>query len=357
MRIGVIEAVVGGWLGADPPLSLLREGSAMLRAVLQDVLQVPDVWVDTPCGTNWLTAPELAQQFSTASRLQIERLIGQGDDWLEQQAPTWDAAFIIAPESDGLLQRLVSMVREANVPLVLNADESAIEICTSKSSTARWLAGRGISAIETHAVDWDWDAATVVTLLGEHGVVLKPDDGAGSWLVQRVRTLAEWQQAQAEFASAGLLERSVWQRYVAGRALSVASVRRPDGSTWPAPVAEQRLGGPSGFEYLGGSVPARIAPAIEARVREVAQQALEAVPGLTGFAGVDLILPDSADSEAGPIVVEINPRLTTSYAGWRGLLTESVWPWLLGLDHARPERTIGRSVEFAADGSATVRDL
>ena len=40
-----------------------------------------------------------------------------------------------------------------------------------------------------------------------------------------------------------------------------------------------------------------------------------ACPGLDGFIGIDVIL-----TEEGPVVVEINPRVTTAYAGLRQAL-------------------------------------
>jgi predicted ATP-grasp superfamily ATP-dependent carboligase len=45
---------------------------------------------------------------------------------------------------------------------------------------------------------------------------------------------------------------------------------------------------------------------------EMARAVAAAVPGLAGYAGMDMIL-----TEDGPRVLEINPRLTTSYGGLR----------------------------------------
>jgi predicted ATP-grasp superfamily ATP-dependent carboligase len=39
-----------------------------------------------------------------------------------------------------------------------------------------------------------------------------------------------------------------------------------------------------------------------------AKQITQAIPGLNGFVGIDFIL-----SEYGPVLIEINPRLTLSY--------------------------------------------
>ena len=45
---------------------------------------------------------------------------------------------------------------------------------------------------------------------------------------------------------------------------------------------------------------------------KAAEKAVEAVSGLKGYVGVDIILTDKE-----PIIIEINPRLTVSYIGLR----------------------------------------
>jgi predicted ATP-grasp superfamily ATP-dependent carboligase len=62
--------------------------------------------------------------------------------------------------------------------------------------------------------------------------------------------------------------------------------------------------------YNGGQVP------FDSRLKSEAFVAAETVAksfhGLRGYVGVDLVL-----TEKGPVVIEVNPRLTTSYVGLR----------------------------------------
>jgi predicted ATP-grasp superfamily ATP-dependent carboligase len=44
------------------------------------------------------------------------------------------------------------------------------------------------------------------------------------------------------------------------------------------------------------------------------------IPGLAGYVGIDLLLPDGGD----PLIVEINPRLTTSYVGYRRIYSTPI---------------------------------
>ncbi len=58
----------------------------------------------------------------------------------------------------------------------------------------------------------------------------------------------------------------------------------------------------------------------------LAQRVAEALPGLWGYVGVDFIL-----SDAGAMVLEVNPRLTTSYVGRRKSIGANPAAWVLGL--------------------------
>jgi predicted ATP-grasp superfamily ATP-dependent carboligase len=62
------------------------------------------------------------------------------------------------------------------------------------------------------------------------------------------------------------------------------------------------------FHYRGGTVGG--AEERRAAYMPIADAVAAAIPGLWGYVGVDLI-----DTAGGPVVLEINPRLTTSYAG------------------------------------------
>jgi predicted ATP-grasp superfamily ATP-dependent carboligase len=73
---------------------------------------------------------------------------------------------------------------------------------------------------------------------------------------------------------------------------------------------------PESFEYLGGSLP--LVDPLARRATRLARRAIELLPEPRGYIGVDLILGPDADG-LRDYVIEINPRLTTSYAGLRAL--------------------------------------
>jgi predicted ATP-grasp superfamily ATP-dependent carboligase len=75
------------------------------------------------------------------------------------------------------------------------------------------------------------------------------------------------------------------------------------------------------FHYLGGTLP--LPSPLGMRAIKLGRRAVEAMPGLRGYVGVDLVLGDAADG-SGDFAIEINPRLTTSYLGLRMLAQDNL---------------------------------
>jgi predicted ATP-grasp superfamily ATP-dependent carboligase len=181
-------------------------------------------------------------------------------------------------------------------------------------------------------------------------VVIKPRFGAGShatYLVDDVHELSEHPLRH----DGGPPERQmIVQPFVAGRAVSVAVIVR-DGSesveVWP--VAEQHLSNDGRFRYLGGRIPARHAPV--SAIVALVERAVHAVPGLRGYVGLDLILPEDAPDE--PVIVEVNPRLTTSYLGYRALASQNLAPLVL-LEGQKRERSCWQQAQIAFDAAGRI---
>jgi hypothetical protein len=90
---------------------------------------------------------------------------------------------------------------------------------------------------------------------------------------------------------------------------------------------------PVSFNYLGGEGP--LEGHLLPRAQGLALRAVEALgAGTGGYIGVDLILGDSADGSKD-MVIEVNPRLTTSYIGIRQLVTENLLQMILDLSRGR----------------------
>jgi predicted ATP-grasp superfamily ATP-dependent carboligase len=99
--------------------------------------------------------------------------------------------------------------------------------------------------------------------------------------------------------------------------------------------------------YHGGRCP--LEPNLEARAITLAQSAVDAVGRPRGYVGVDVVLADRMDRD---VVIEINPRLTTSYLGLRQLARTNLMAVLLGL-HTEPIRWNSGMIVFSSDGTLT----
>jgi hypothetical protein len=88
---------------------------------------------------------------------------------------------------------------------------------------------------------------------------------------------------------------------------------------------EQLLSTDGRFQYLGGRIP--LANELSARAISLAEKAIECVPGLFGYVGVDVVL----GSDGRDWAIEINPRLTTSYVGLRAATRTNLAKVLLGV--------------------------
>jgi len=220
---------------------------------------------------------------------------------------------------------------------VWNATPSALRLCTDKLALARHLDEHAIPTISTVLETWSVPPI--------EPCVLKPRDGAGSWLVRRVDHAADWCRVRDEFATTAPQATPLRQPSIRGRALSIAGWFGEGFVDW-LPVGEQRLSDDGCFQYQGGCLPAEITSEEAAAVRSLVEATAKTIPGLRGYIGFDVLQPTG--DRLRPLLVEINPRFTTSYVGYRRLFeTSPLSRWLTG---AVASPSLRQAIEFNADG-------
>ncbi|MBX6323314.1 MAG: hypothetical protein IRY94_15930, partial [Rhodospirillaceae bacterium] len=135
MRVFVCEFVTGGGF-VDLPSGLCREGDMMLRALVKDLAALPGVAV-VAARDRRLPDPALPARVA----------------WLDPGCEPWhawaahvaeaDAVWPIAPETDGVLERLSALVRAAG-RVLLGSTPEAVRVAASKRATAELLAAQGL---------------------------------------------------------------------------------------------------------------------------------------------------------------------------------------------------------------------
>lgn len=331
MRILVHEyASGGGFAGRNVPRSLAREGSAMRAALVADLAAIGEHQIVTTADSRFPLKAPPGLEVVTLSPRSSKRV-------LDQLISSADAVWLIAPETGRILERLAARVENRGKTL-LGSGSAAIRRASDKAGLPRILARHGILHPPTHVF-----SAKTAREIG-YPMVVKPARGAGCEGVRLVRNVRELRQALGVALEADPRGRALIQRYVPGMAASVsllADGRRAVALT----VNSQCMRTSRPFSYRGGRTP--LEHPLAQRAAEAAVRACEALPGLCGYVGVDLVLTKSE-----PVVIEVNPRLTTAYLGVRSVMDANVAAMVLAAcEGALPTPPpLRRSVHFSAAG-------
>ncbi|HEY4065447.1 MAG TPA: ATP-grasp domain-containing protein [Burkholderiaceae bacterium] len=312
MHVFVYEHLSGGAVEA-PGEELLALGRAMRDAVARDLLQLHDCAVTVAAGACAPAVPAGARAVQPAPGLAAAEFVAQ-------QARGHDRTWVIAPETDGVLAQLQRSVEPARW---IGCDAAAIALASSKRATLAQAAAHGIAT----PLDFAASPAT-------RRWVVKPDDGAGAMATRVHSTRAAAQddlEARRERGEAAVLE-----AWVAGEPLSV-SLSCGAGGVELLSVNRQQLS----VDALGvlsfAGVQVNALPADDARVpalRSWAQALMRAVPGLQGFVGFDLVW----HPRRGPVLIEINPRVTMAYVGLSAALARNLAGAVLAQHCPEPAR-------------------
>ncbi|MBS1213825.1 MAG: hypothetical protein H6R26_2442 [Proteobacteria bacterium] len=327
MKILVWEYITGGGLrGERLPEGLAREGEMMLRALTGDLLALPDVSVtvlrddrlpDLPCSPH-LTVIPVGEQ-DDLSTLSHERVRG------------CDAVWPVAPESGGILEGLCRDVERAG-KILLNTPAEGVQLAASKFATVSRLARHGLPVVPT---------TRLAKGAAARPRVIKPDDGVGC---ERARILQSGEDLPDDTDSTRWVE----QPLVEGEALSLSALFARGDARLLA-CNRQRVACRGGGFVLRGCLVNAIADD-EGRWQTLVADIARACPELWGYAGIDLLLTPS-----GPLILEINPRLTTSYVGLHRALGLNPAGLLLDLLRSGtlppPLAVTGRSVDISLEES------
>lgn len=288
----VCEFITGGGLaGADLPESLVREGILMRDALLSDLVTDDEWRIVTTCDVR-------IPPFLNVKSIEIQ----QGTDTWE----TWrlcmesaDAVWVIAPESDGVLRQLVQLAHDSQT-LWMGAGLTAITIASDKHRMAQVLGDAKLPVIPSYFYD-DWEQAEVGPW------IVKPNDGAGcedTFVLKTKQAVSDWFAVNPQRLTSHIV-----QPYLKGIPASISVLGLKDQAVVLSCNLQAITLQDGQLCYRGGVVNG--AAEYWDQLSCVANQIKAAMPDLTGYFGVDVLL--DIESQPNFTIVEINPRLTTSY--------------------------------------------
>jgi len=224
-----------------------------------------------------------------------------------------DMVWLIAPESEGMLLELSELCYEAenaeNGPIFLGSGFDTMLTGTSKTLCYEALLAADIYTLPVHAGEDVMQQPYYDSLLklGIEKWVAKPEDGAGCEGIRRFDSLPElkdWISEDQRYLN------YLAQPYQQGIAASFSMLCR-NGKAWLLSCNQQHIECDGNqFKLAGISVNAML-PYWQ-RFETIARKIARMLPDALGYIGVDVIV----EPETNKIyVLEINPRLTTSYVG------------------------------------------
>lgn len=295
---------------ADHAAALAREGRGMLLAVLADAARSRTLEVTTLIDDGMpLELPGDGARTAVPS--------GEEMGSLRQAAASCDVAIIIAPETAGILAGRVAAARAVGAE-VIAPDAAWLALAADKQATVLALAAAGVPVPPGRALDVGaaWPQGFV------RPAVRKRLDGCGC----DGFTVVEPHDPPPHAAEhAARIEAAA-----AGRSVGVACLSGA-GHVVPLPPLEQRFTTGPEPAYRGGSVIDD--PGLESRATGLACRAVAAIERAAGcpargWIGVDLVLGAREDGRDDR-VLEVNPRLTTSFVGHSHGRDHSLIEWVI----------------------------
>ena len=312
-RIFVYEYLSGGGLdagaAAGDDAALLRAGLQMRDALLADLAALPGLQLRYASAAG-VAVPALPRGEACAPRAGESAL-----DFVRREAALNDLAWVVAPESGALLEALCKVVGPRHW---IGCRVEAIRLCASKRATLARLAAHGVAtplAFEDEATRW----------------VVKPDDGAGS-----VDTQVHARRRDAEADWSTRAAPTTLEAWVEGLPLSLSLLCR-EGRAELLSINRQRIEiDPGGRLHDAGVAIQQIAPTDPrtGAMAACAQAIVREIAGLRGFVGIDLVW----HAKRGPVVIEVNPRLTCAYVGLSAALGRNLAGEVLALQAPARQR-------------------
>jgi predicted ATP-grasp superfamily ATP-dependent carboligase len=340
-RIYLYEECTSNPLDANKGLiqELADEGMAMILALAEDFGRISGVKTCLFINTEHLAKVNPPQG--------CELIPVQGEfkpDMFQKNLRETDKIVVVAPECESILHERIKQAQNADAK-VLNASLHSVALTSNKLQTAEILKKAGVLTPPTFSLA---DEKGFLELPFPR--VIKPIDGAGAANTFKIKDEKSWKHVSS-YVCLQNKEAFLVQPWIEGQPASICFFSHA-GITLPIISGFQIIAGEETIQYQGGKMP--LPEHLHDRANRLAGAALKNFPGLEYWVGVDLILGhnDNGDED---YVLEINPRLTTSYLGARkGLPNNNLAKLWLNMEEKGIFWPIERTISFDKKGSSLI---
>ncbi|WP_407391899.1 ATP-grasp domain-containing protein [Methanobrevibacter sp.] len=317
---------------------IISEAEALIFALLDDL---KDFNVDLVINESY---GDIVAKYENVNPILIDVDI---IDWLSENAANFNNAIFIAAENNNNLYNITKILEENNVKTYTSSAEACLK-SSDKFETYEALPieipqprsfrfkidpkGYWKRAIEN--LHEKWQAEDPLTPLK---LIIKPLIGVDCEDIVIIEDIDDLSYDLENIFPPG--SRIIVQEYIEGTDISVSLIS--DGkNAIPISLNEQfvELKNDKGT-YLGGKLP--IENEYKDEAFEIATKAVEAIDGLKGFVGVDLLINADEKDIYSVYLLEINSRFTTPYVGLAKIANFN----------------IGKSIIELIDGDIDIGDL
>lgn len=262
MKVLIFEYITASGGASE---SLQCEGQMMLDALLKNFEKIPTIEIVIATATHF-----------------------------QNQLKMVDAAWIIAPEFDNILEEFCRYVENAN-KILLTSPSKAVALTANKFTTFQILNAAKIQTVPTEIFDSTKNYDTTKEW------IIKPIDGAGAESTFLLQSENDW-SALPKFGKNVLI-----QPHIYGEKISLSCIFKNGVARLLCVNLQQFEIENQQFKLKNIDVNVK---QDDGHYQTLVSLIAAAFPDLFGYVGIDLI-----ENKNACFVLEINPRLTTSFVG------------------------------------------
>jgi len=322
--IFIFEFVSGGGFSQDEiPSSLLCEGYAMLRTIIEDFKNL---------GFHVTTLLDSRIEFLFHYiKADVIKPVELEEDYLKKYTDcvkNSNYCFVIAPEFSSILYSLTKIVKK-NKKKLLSIDLNGVKFGASKLETYKFFIANEISTPKSYGIPFKGTILDLDFILQKYDqlnspIVIKPDDGVGSesiFYFEKKNDISQFFKSSNKKIDTN--RKYLLQEYIEGDPMSVSIIndhsleKTGENKLKILSINAQKLqitDLTKDSRYFGGFTPVEQFEQLRVQIENILK--CVDLSAFKGYFGLDFV--KKADNSLS--FIEINPRLTTSYIGIRNVV-------------------------------------